>query len=73
MISCPARCSARVRCQPDAYDPEQAKSCDEAGYPNSFTITIGSPNNRYINDAEVAQAIALRNGPRRREGERWRL
>jgi len=49
----------RPDAKPDAYDPEKAKALlKEAGYPNGFGITIGAPNNRYINDAEVAQAIA---------------
>lgn len=30
----------------------------EAGYPDGFTLTIGSPNDRYINDSKIAQAVA---------------
>lgn len=30
----------------------------DAGYPNGFALTLHSPNNRYINDEKVAQAIA---------------
>jgi len=41
------------------YDPDAAKKLlAEAGYPNGFGLTIGSPNDRYINDAQVAQAVA---------------
>jgi peptide/nickel transport system substrate-binding protein len=41
------------------YDPEGAKKLlAEAGYPDGFGLTIGSPNDRYINDAQVAQAVA---------------
>jgi peptide/nickel transport system substrate-binding protein len=29
-----------------------------AGYPNGFTLTLATPNDRYINDAQVAQAVA---------------
>lgn len=30
----------------------------EAGYPNGFTLALGTPNDRYVNDAQVAQAVA---------------
>ena len=41
------------------YNPEKAKKLlAEAGYPNGFGIVFGSPNDRYINDARVAQALA---------------
>ncbi len=40
-------------------DVEKAKALlKEAGYPEGFSITLGSPSGRYINDAKVAQAIA---------------
>jgi peptide/nickel transport system substrate-binding protein len=45
--------------RPVKYDPEGAKKLlAEAGYPNGFAITIHGPNNRYINDDKIAQAIA---------------
>ncbi len=45
--------------KPEKYDPEGArKLLAEAGYPNGFGITLHAPNNRYINDAAVAQAVA---------------
>jgi peptide/nickel transport system substrate-binding protein len=45
--------------EPDTYDPERAKELlAEAGYPDGFQITLGTPNDRYINDEQVAQAIA---------------
>jgi len=41
-----------------AYDPNKAKQLlKEAGYPNGFEITIDSPNDRYVNDAKIAQAV----------------
>jgi peptide/nickel transport system substrate-binding protein len=44
--------------KPAKYDPEGAKKLlAEAGYPNGFAMTIHGPNNRYINDAAIAQAI----------------
>ena len=47
------------RLKPAKYDPEAAKKLlAEAGYPNGFAITIHGPNNRYINDDKIAQAIA---------------
>ena len=45
--------------KPEAFDPDGAKKLlAEAGYPNGFGLTIHSPNNRYVNDAKVAQAVA---------------
>ncbi|HVE50818.1 MAG TPA: ABC transporter substrate-binding protein [Casimicrobiaceae bacterium] len=43
----------------EKYDVEGAKKLlAEAGYPDGFGITIHSPNNRYINDEQIAQAVA---------------
>ena len=45
--------------QPDAYDPALSKQLlAKAGYPNGFKLTLHGPNNRYINDAKIAQAVA---------------
>lgn len=49
----------RKDAKPEAYNPDAAKKLlAEAGYPNGFSITLGTPNDRYINDAEISQAIA---------------
>jgi peptide/nickel transport system substrate-binding protein len=41
------------------FDAEAAKKLlAEAGYANGFEITLGTPNDRYINDEKIAQAIA---------------
>ncbi|RZI74324.1 MAG: ABC transporter substrate-binding protein, partial [Variovorax sp.] len=40
-------------------NPERAKALlKEAGYPNGFTLVLGTPNGRYINDSKVAQTLA---------------
>ncbi len=45
--------------QPEAYDPAGARRLlAEAGYPDGFAITIHGPNDRYLNDAKVVQAVA---------------
>ena len=44
---------------PDRYDPVAARRLlNEAGLPEGFAITLHGPNDRYINDAEIAQALA---------------
>jgi len=43
----------------ESYDPEGAKKLlAEAGYGKGFELVLGTPNDRYINDAKVAQAVA---------------
>jgi peptide/nickel transport system substrate-binding protein len=43
----------------ERYDPDGAKKLlAEAGYPDGFGLTIHAPNNRYVNDAKIAQAVA---------------
>ena len=40
-------------------DVEKAKQLmAEAGYPDGFTMTLDATNNRYVNDAQIAQALA---------------
>lgn len=49
----------RKDAKPDQYDLNKAKALlAEAGYPDGFGISLGTPNGRYINDIKVAQAIA---------------
>jgi peptide/nickel transport system substrate-binding protein len=45
--------------KPEPHDPDGArKLLAEAGYPNGFGITLHTPNDRYVNDEQVAQALA---------------
>ncbi|SMC16714.1 peptide/nickel transport system substrate-binding protein [Desulfacinum hydrothermale DSM 13146] len=41
------------------YDPEGAKKLlKEAGYENGFEITLTGPNDRYVQDEKIAEAVA---------------
>ena len=41
------------------YDPEAAKKLlADAGYPNGFEVKMNCPNDRYVNDSEICQAVA---------------
>ncbi|MBI2960926.1 MAG: ABC transporter substrate-binding protein [Betaproteobacteria bacterium] len=43
----------------ERFDPEGAKKLlAEAGYPAGFAFTLAAPNNRYVNDEQIAQAVA---------------
>jgi peptide/nickel transport system substrate-binding protein len=45
--------------KPEAYDVDGArKLLAAAGYPEGFMMTLAAPNNRYLNDDQVAQAVA---------------
>src|SRR5262249_2018444 len=45
--------------KPPKVDVEGAKKLlAEAGYPRGFSLVLGAPNDRYINDALIAQAVA---------------
>ncbi len=40
------------------FDPDGAKKLlTEAGYPDGFEVTLDCPNDRYVNDAAICQAI----------------
>ncbi len=41
------------------YDVEAAKKLlADAGYPNGFEVAMNCPNDRYVNDAQICQAVA---------------
>lgn len=41
------------------FDVEKAKALmEEAGYADGFSISMMAPNNRYVNDDKIAQAVA---------------
>lgn len=45
--------------KPDPYDPKAARALlAEAGYPNGWKMTIHGPNDRYLNDAKILEAVA---------------
>ncbi len=45
--------------KPEKYDPEAAKKLlAEAGWGDGFGLTIHGPNDRYVNDAKICQAVA---------------
>jgi len=45
--------------QADLYDPEQAKALlAQAGYGDGFRLTLHGPNDRYVNDARIVEAVA---------------
>lgn len=45
--------------KPQAADPGRARQLlAEAGYPAGFEITLAAPNDRYVNDDQIAQAVA---------------
>ncbi len=40
------------------YDPEASKKLlADAGYPNGFGVTLDCPNDRYVNDEAICQAV----------------
>jgi peptide/nickel transport system substrate-binding protein len=45
--------------KPEPFDAEGAKKLlTEAGYPEGFALTLHAPNDRYVNDEQLAQAVA---------------
>jgi peptide/nickel transport system substrate-binding protein len=44
---------------PTGYQPDRARALlAEAGYPKGLRVTIHGPNDRYVNDAKIIQAVA---------------
>jgi peptide/nickel transport system substrate-binding protein len=45
--------------QPYPYDPDKAKALlAQAGYPDGFSVSFKAPDGRYLQDKQVAEAIA---------------
>jgi peptide/nickel transport system substrate-binding protein len=54
----PAQANAQIE-KRLPFDPNASKKLlAEAGYPNGFELTLDCPNNRYVNDEKICQAIA---------------
>ena len=55
----PAMAGARRDAPVDKPDVARARRLlAEAGYPDGFSLTLGAPNGRYLNDLRVAEAVA---------------
>lgn len=45
--------------KPDVFDPDGARRLlAEAGFADGFAMKLAAPNNRYVNDDQIAQAVA---------------
>ncbi|MFP4126653.1 MAG: ABC transporter substrate-binding protein, partial [Alphaproteobacteria bacterium] len=55
----PTMFGANADAEPTAFDPDRARELlTEAGYGDGFELVLASPNDRYINDELIAQAVA---------------
>ncbi|MSP05745.1 MAG: ABC transporter substrate-binding protein [Acetobacteraceae bacterium] len=44
--------------KPPTFDPQMAKKLlADAGYPNGLRVTLHGPNDRYVNDGKIIQAV----------------
>ena len=58
LVSPAVRGFSTAHAERTAYDPEGAKALlAEAGYPDGFSFGLKCPNNRYLNDEAVCQAV----------------
>lgn len=58
-IATPGMFGHNPNLKPDAFDEAGAKALlAQAGYPNGFALTLHAPNDRYINDARIAETVA---------------
>ncbi|WP_442595378.1 ABC transporter substrate-binding protein [Parapusillimonas sp. JC17] len=59
LLAYPAFGTSEKHSKVAAADAEKAKKLlAEAGYPNGFTLSLGSPDGRYTNDKRIAQVVA---------------
>src|SRR3546814_8601404 len=59
LLAYPAFGTSENNSKAAVVDSAQAKKLlAEAGYPNGFTLSLGSPAGRYTNDKRIAQAVA---------------
>jgi len=58
LVSPAMRGFSQANAAPYAYDPEAARAAlAEAGYPDGFDFGLKCPNDRYLNDEAVCQAV----------------
>ncbi len=59
LLAYPAFGTSEKHAKATSADVERAKKLlAEAGYPNGFTLSLGSPAGRYTNDQRIAQVVA---------------